>query len=674
MSGIRRARLLEEVDRLVDSDVEDADVGRLLGDSGDESVGVGTEEDMEVEVEDDLFALQVFVERVESEPMPSLKVAFRLMDFPTLVIEPSSSEEFKSGKSCLFRISLRDAIAQLRSSPLYLMLIKEESQGRGVLVASTTLDLSGLCGLDGGDDSNIILPRPSSTWGWRPGRFPVFDLMGNRVAYIIARVRLCSFGDGLIPHLGVRVDDVDSKENVEVDVDQVAPRLESQVPVPVELLQTMQTLSEKVENIERMQRSLFETSNREEKAFQVLKAPGKPVVMGGHPRKKGWLPHPGQEEAHCLPPAMYYKHRIDTEEQKPVKVEKGTLMMGPLLDELTVKDADLADRMVCAMNRQRISIDRPSSRLASAAGGTPQTEVRRSNRSLRGSRLSDRMSHEGAFEAKKDTTKPLRYLLVRKTRTQKLREQANKRKYLNSTSSPNMKDSTGFVQIAADLARSRMLKEKDIEQRKYTQQKRAERTTRDGGKMQMENLIDSVMDEGDSSLILSTLSPLSVSSAVHAERTSRPSIDKQRTIRSKQLDLMWQGRMNSGLAYNAKVEASKQKPEPSSRQKKTAKAKSSSMVSSGLNSKSKTFRYGRHAGTSTTDDLGSFVMTPVPGDHDVHGFDGAQSMTNSRYHDFDVSQRVGEGKPGNDTINSTKTALVNTSPNSGESAHFNMST
>ncbi|GBG30871.1 Microtubule-associated protein 10 [Hondaea fermentalgiana] len=281
----RAEKLLAALDE-DDYEAEPLDEAAMGGRKGASTAGDDTS---------DVFALQVFVESLEMTPMPAnhndvdgqnetahanrMAVAFRLLDFPTVLIERagSSPENFQSGKSCLFELPFEEAIAGLQSAPMYLMLLRLPEAGdknaqvskgvstaaspdlhHGVLVGSTALDLSGLVGLHNVGSEGCVLPSMASTWGWKLGTFPLYDLMGNEVARVAARVRVCSFGDGLLPHLGLASAPADQQPSpvneMETAMDVRMGQTGLPAPVPTALLETMSAVEKRLCKIERLQR------------------------------------------------------------------------------------------------------------------------------------------------------------------------------------------------------------------------------------------------------------------------------------------------------------------------------------------------------------------------------------------------------------------------------------
>lgn len=113
---------------------EDEDMAAQLGiNLGKEDYDKGYRDEKKTENEadetDELFSLQVYVEQVRvvgKDSLEGLGFAFRLLDFPALVISPSksgSTSEFEAGKSCLFRMPMGEAARALQKTPLYFMLV-----------------------------------------------------------------------------------------------------------------------------------------------------------------------------------------------------------------------------------------------------------------------------------------------------------------------------------------------------------------------------------------------------------------------------------------------------------------------------------------------------------------------------------------------------------------------
>ncbi|XP_078542911.1 microtubule-associated protein 10 [Lissotriton helveticus] len=168
-----------------------------------------------------LFSLELLVDWVRLEPplpegeQPQPAVAFRLLDFPTLLIHPPSAEKdeedtpppagllfhFGTGKSCLFRRDARVLLGHLNRCPLYAMLLDL----RDTASAAALPRLLGSCPLSLAAVARGLLAAPlgASTPSARAHRgvHPLHDLLGRPVGEISLGYRLMSLGGGLLRHI-----------------------------------------------------------------------------------------------------------------------------------------------------------------------------------------------------------------------------------------------------------------------------------------------------------------------------------------------------------------------------------------------------------------------------------------------------------------------------------------
>ncbi|XP_048387734.2 microtubule-associated protein 10 [Stegostoma tigrinum] len=178
-----------------------------------------------------LFSLELLVDYVRFEPgpwttgsRPLLAVAFRLLDFPTLLVhqvEPERAEcirrssasdkkqaiperlsngcniPFSKGKSCLFKISLASLHSHLSNTPLYAMLLD---------VFPRVPKFLGSCLISLADaveqirrevaERGITVPSMHGS----KGLHALYNLMGRRIGHISVAYRLLSLGAALLPH------------------------------------------------------------------------------------------------------------------------------------------------------------------------------------------------------------------------------------------------------------------------------------------------------------------------------------------------------------------------------------------------------------------------------------------------------------------------------------------
>ncbi|XP_007892718.2 LOW QUALITY PROTEIN: microtubule-associated protein 10 [Callorhinchus milii] len=189
-----------------------------------------------------LFSLELVVDcvRVSGAPAPGvcaapgpaappsrlLAVAFRLLDFPTVLVhqvEPESAEAirrasageeegtapqqlrdgpgsctFSKGKSCLFRINLASLHSHLTHTPLYAMLL-DVSPHLPKLVGSCLISLGDTIEKIRQDAEKHGVAVPSAHGG--KGGHTLYNLMGEKVGYITVGHRLLSLGTSLLPHI-----------------------------------------------------------------------------------------------------------------------------------------------------------------------------------------------------------------------------------------------------------------------------------------------------------------------------------------------------------------------------------------------------------------------------------------------------------------------------------------
>ncbi|XP_030412762.1 microtubule-associated protein 10 [Gopherus evgoodei] len=159
-----------------------------------------------------LFSLELLVEWVRVEPrlLPPRgplrpAVALRLLDFPTLLVRPPEPGcppgrlvPFGRGKSCLFRLGPGPLRGLLRRAPLYaLLLALPPGPGPARLLGSCCVSLAPAA-------EELLRPpqggvAPDSRG--RRGRYPLRDLMGERVGELALGYRLSSLGPALLGHL-----------------------------------------------------------------------------------------------------------------------------------------------------------------------------------------------------------------------------------------------------------------------------------------------------------------------------------------------------------------------------------------------------------------------------------------------------------------------------------------
>lgn len=178
-----------------------------------------------------LFSLELVVEKLYI-PYVTCRfpaVAFRLLDFPTILIshvEPELGDKIrktvkndpyfqvpnqftelqdkhgnfmmKKGKSCLFKLSPDTLAAHLANTPLYIMVIDEYPEVPKLL-GNSSLALNETMAAIKEDIMKNGHTVPSVHGD--KGLFKIYSLMGKEIGYIILGFRLLSLGPGLIAHL-----------------------------------------------------------------------------------------------------------------------------------------------------------------------------------------------------------------------------------------------------------------------------------------------------------------------------------------------------------------------------------------------------------------------------------------------------------------------------------------
>lgn len=194
---------------------------------------------------DSLFSLEVVVEKlyVPHEFCRFPSVAFRLLDFPTILINhveddlaakirrkvsadpyfelPKQISELKDkhgnyvikkGKSCLLKLPFETIQTHLLNTPMYVMIIDSYPQVPKLL-GNTTVALDQEI-KDIAEDIRRLGDTVPSVHGDK-GLFKVFNLMGKEIGYIILGYRLMCLGSGLIPHIPEHAIAQRESENVE---------------------------------------------------------------------------------------------------------------------------------------------------------------------------------------------------------------------------------------------------------------------------------------------------------------------------------------------------------------------------------------------------------------------------------------------------------------------------
>ncbi|GFO11964.1 microtubule-associated protein 10-like [Plakobranchus ocellatus] len=180
---------------------------------------------------DSLFSLELVVEKlyIPHTPCKFPAIAFRLLDFPTILIKhveddlatairnkisfdpyyqlPDQFSELKDkhgnfmvkkGKSCLFKIYADLLKQHLASTPLYVMVIDMFPEVPK-LVGNSTVPLNTLMDSICMDIARLGSTVPSVHGD--KGLFKLYNLMGKEIGYFVLGFRLLCLGPSLIPHL-----------------------------------------------------------------------------------------------------------------------------------------------------------------------------------------------------------------------------------------------------------------------------------------------------------------------------------------------------------------------------------------------------------------------------------------------------------------------------------------
>ncbi|GFS16272.1 microtubule-associated protein 10-like [Elysia marginata] len=183
------------------------------------------------DMEDSLFSLELVVEKlyIPHAPCRFPSVAFRLLDFPTILIKhveddlgtairnkisfdpyyilPDQFSELKDkhgnfmirkGKSCLFKINVNLLKQHLANTPLYVMVIDMFPEVPK-LVGNSTVPLDALMDSICFDIAKLGSTVPSVHGD--KGLFKLYNLMGREIGYFVLGYRILSLGPSLIKHL-----------------------------------------------------------------------------------------------------------------------------------------------------------------------------------------------------------------------------------------------------------------------------------------------------------------------------------------------------------------------------------------------------------------------------------------------------------------------------------------
>ncbi|XP_053314478.1 microtubule-associated protein 10 [Spea bombifrons] len=215
-----------------------------------------------------LFSLEMLVHDVRVDcatlalrEMPLPTVAFRLLEFPTVLLYPKPGYldedvdldyapgllqlSFDRGKSCMFRQSISSLHRLLSNTPLYVLLL-DLRPNVPLLLGSCLISLSETVMLlkEALEKGNEGLPA-APCWKGHSGRHMLHDLMGRKVGSISLSYRLLCLGESVVGHMQLNREPeegcrpLDNAPNGSADcvpenrsVEQMAKVLE-QIPPPV---------------------------------------------------------------------------------------------------------------------------------------------------------------------------------------------------------------------------------------------------------------------------------------------------------------------------------------------------------------------------------------------------------------------------------------------------------
>ncbi|CAH1790778.1 unnamed protein product [Owenia fusiformis] len=178
-----------------------------------------------------LFSLEIVVDKLilPNSVCRFPAVAFRLLDFPTLIIYhieqeladdirskitvdryfevPQQLNELKDrngyfvmkkGKTCLFKMAVETLHGHLTNTPLYVMII-DTFPTTPKLIGSCTISLCDIISNIVTDIEHLGLSVPSSHGD--KGTFSILNLMGSDIGKITLGYRILSLGASLLPHI-----------------------------------------------------------------------------------------------------------------------------------------------------------------------------------------------------------------------------------------------------------------------------------------------------------------------------------------------------------------------------------------------------------------------------------------------------------------------------------------
>ncbi|XP_032347704.1 microtubule-associated protein 10 [Camelus ferus] len=310
-------------------------------------------------------------EEEASPPRPSRglcpAVAFRLLDFPTLLVYPPGGPaapapeprpglvSFGRGKSCLFRLHGATLHRLLLRTPLYALLL-QLPPGR----PTAAPQLLGACSISLAAAVHKVLgPAASGCSQGHRGSFPLHDREGKRTGDIALGYRLTDLGSSLLGHLerpvtstGGGVAGAEVQKAVEVSSQTLPGRQQLQLPnsepsprdadkplVDVKISGAQKDLKEKV----------FHSKTNSDNTGSVENGKTSYVICSSGSSKKSVSP-PNQEvteldvETNIIcPPPLYYTHL--THKKAPPK--QGKITIEPQLNAAEeLDDTFLAGKLV----------------------------------------------------------------------------------------------------------------------------------------------------------------------------------------------------------------------------------------------------------------------------------------------------------------------------------------
>lgn len=272
-------------------------------------------------------------------------VAFRLLDFPTLLVYPPGGPgapapeprpglvSFGRGKSCLFRMHPATLRRRLRETPLYMLLL-QLPPGRPTpapqLLGSCSISLAALA-------HSVLGPAPSSCSQGQRRSFPLHNQGGERIGDIALGYRLTDLGSSLLGHLqrpvtsaGGGAEGVEVREAVEVGA-QAPQEKQLQQPNPGDADRSL--MGFKIPKAQDLKEIVFHSKANSHNPGSVES--GKTISVCSNASSVGSVSPPNQEVTELdietntfCPPPLYYTHL--THEKTPPA--QGKITIKPLMN------------------------------------------------------------------------------------------------------------------------------------------------------------------------------------------------------------------------------------------------------------------------------------------------------------------------------------------------------